>query len=129
MIGIHGSVATDFTLDDLARIRASVSAAAVRAGLGADVDGLVLAVNELVTNAIRYAGGRGRLRIEYTSAGLDVEVADDGPGLAAAGPDAAPALTAEGGRGLWLVRQICADIRIATGPAGTTVRLRMRRSA
>jgi hypothetical protein len=34
----------------------------------------------------------------------------------------------DGGRGLWVVHQTCDRVQIRTGPAGTTVRVHMRRS-
>jgi hypothetical protein len=36
-----------------------------------------------------------------------------------------PTLDRPGGRGLWLVNQLCDLVQIRTSPAGTTVRLHM----
>jgi anti-sigma regulatory factor (Ser/Thr protein kinase) len=77
---------------------------------------------ELATNAIRHGGGTGRLRMWRTDNTLHVQVRDDGPGITdphLAGTRPVP-LTAVGGRGLWIVRQLCDDLHIAT-TAGTTI--------
>lgn len=68
------------------------------------MDDAELAVSELFGNAVR-AGGpeRATLRISWTPRRLRVEVCDGAPGdpvLREPGPDE------EGGRGLWLVREL-----------------------
>ena len=114
----------DFTADDLHRVRGLVAEAGPAAGLSQTVtDNLVGAVNEIVVNACLHAGGRGRLTITQTPDGIWVEVADAGAGLPAGVSGGLPAVTAGGGRGLWLARQMSHRMVVSSSPAGTTVRL------
>ncbi len=85
----------------------------------------VLAVNELVTNAVQHGGGSGDVRLWRTGAAIWCEVTDRGPGLPEHIPDGyhLPSPQAYGGRGLWLVHQLCDRVEIRTGGAGTTVRV------
>jgi anti-sigma regulatory factor (Ser/Thr protein kinase) len=85
----------------------------------------VLAVNELVTNAVQHGGGSGDVRLWRTRSALWCEVTDHGPGLPAHRRDGyrLPPANAPGGRGLWLVHRLCDEVTIATGVRGTTVRV------
>ena len=121
----RSAVSEEFTRDDLAKIRELVHTAATEAGLRERADHLVLAVNEVVSNAIRYAGGRGHLTVEHMADGLLVEVCDHGPGLPAAIAANPPPADALGGRGMWLIRRLCPDLEVISGPSGVTVRLFM----
>jgi anti-sigma regulatory factor (Ser/Thr protein kinase) len=87
-----------------------------------NISGLLIVATELATNAIRHGGGTGRLRLWRTDNTLHLQVSDDGPGITdpyLAGTRPVP-LTAVGGRGLWIVRQLCDDLHVAT-TAGTTM--------
>jgi anti-sigma regulatory factor (Ser/Thr protein kinase) len=115
-----------YGLDDLAALRTSVHDYAVLNGLGEDrTCDLVLAVNELASNSIRYGGGSGVLRI-WIGQRDDVvcEVEDSGhitdplEGRYPPGPD----LEA---RGLWLVNQLCDLVEVRSGSDGTRVRVRI----
>lgn len=111
------------------RIRHAVVKSAANAGLsGQQLDDFVLAVNELTTNAVRHAGGRGEIRLWSAGDAVFCEVADDGEGIPRGRVDGAdrPGPSATGGWGLWLARRLCDDVSIETGPAGTTVRITMR---
>ena len=81
----------------------------------------VLAVDEVVTNAVRHGGGHGHLDVWIADGLLWFRVTDRGAGIAAPLPTRAPAPTVLGGRGLWITRQVTDDMTIATGPFGTTV--------
>jgi anti-sigma regulatory factor (Ser/Thr protein kinase) len=116
-----------FTRAQITAIRHAVTNCAGGSGLaGQRLEDFALAVNELVTNAVRHAGGRGRVRLWRTDHGLYCEVTDDGPGIPTdrvepqTGP---PPAFAPDGRGLWLVSQLCDDVTINSGPDGTTVRI------
>jgi anti-sigma regulatory factor (Ser/Thr protein kinase) len=113
-----------FEEHSLYALRAAVAAIGALLGLSADrLDGLVVAANELATNAIRYGGGSGRLRLWRAGDDLCCQVSDHGPGIPdpeTAGTRPVP-LSSESGRGLWIVRQFCDQVHIATSPAGTTV--------
>jgi serine/threonine-protein kinase RsbW len=108
-------------------VRHAVGRLAATAGLaGQRLDDFILAVNEMMTNAVRYAGGRGRLTLWCHDAVLQCEVADDGPGIPAAklrtGHER-PSTFAVSGRGLWLAQRLCDRVTIDTGPDGTIIRL------
>ncbi|MGK5442380.1 anti-sigma factor RsbA family regulatory protein [Micromonospora sp. URMC 105] len=111
---------------DLAALRAAVAATAVAAGLPADrVDDLRIAVTELAANVITHGGGPATVRWWVAPDELSCEVSGDG---VIADPFAGrlPAPTsAERGRGLLLVQQLCdlVDIRVVDG--GSTVRVQM----
>jgi len=114
----------DFAGDDLGRVRRTVFAGARRAGLTGDpLDDFVAAVHELVTNAVRHGGGRGRLALRRDGDTLVCNVSDDGPGFGDGVPAAAnpPSAQTPGGRGLWLARQLTDTLLITDGPSGATV--------
>lgn len=118
-----------FTRDDLANVRGWVCAAARSQDIGGpSLDNLLVAVSEIVSNAIRYAGGGGRVKIESVADGVLVEVRDDGPGLPDDLPTDRPDPTALGGRGLWMARQLCPGMEIASCSRGVTVRMFLSRS-
>jgi anti-sigma regulatory factor (Ser/Thr protein kinase) len=101
-----------------------VAAHASRLGLPDEaVESMVLVAHELATNAVRHAGGSGELRLWRTGDVVTVRVSDQGTGFS--DPDLAgqrrPDLAAQGGRGLWLVRNFCANVVIETHSGGTTV--------
>jgi serine/threonine-protein kinase RsbW len=92
-------------------------------GLDGDrLDDFVVAVNELLTNAVRHGGGTGHVTLWCVDDAVLCEVTDHGGGLGAlrAGRPAPDEL---GGRGLWLVRELTDSIAIKTGPEGTAVRI------
>lgn len=86
---------------------------------------LVVAVNELAGNSVRHGGGRGVLRVWNDDDALVCEVRDGGHiGDPLVGRKRPPP-TLEGGRGLWLVNQLCDLVQLRTG-GGNTVRVSMR---
>jgi serine/threonine-protein kinase RsbT len=97
-----------------------------------DQSRIATAVSELARNVVRYAtDGRGRARIRSVVApgrdGLEIEVADDGPGIA--DPDLAMAEGFTGGRGLGLglpgTRRLMDEMDLDSAPGrGTTVTIR-----
>jgi len=118
--------------DNLSSVRHAVSVFARTAGLAPRrADDLVIAVGELTANTLTHAGGPGTLTMWTAGANLVCDISDGGhitdplsgtllppPGR---GGD-------RGGRGLWLVHQLCDLVQVRTGPRGTVVRLRMRLS-
>jgi anti-sigma regulatory factor (Ser/Thr protein kinase) len=107
-------------------VRHAVNRLSARTGLaGQRRDDFVLAVNEMMTNAVRHAGGSGALTLWCQDETLHCEVTDEGPGIPRDQLDSrlAPSALALSGRGLWLARQLCDSVTITTGPRGTTVRL------
>jgi anti-sigma regulatory factor (Ser/Thr protein kinase) len=115
-----------FTVEDVTAVRRRVEEASRDAGLDPSrVDDWITAVNELMTNAVRHGGGRGRVRL-WRGARLTCEVSDGGPGFPADDYLARrerPAVTATGGIGLWIVRQLTDSVHINSGPGGTTARI------
>jgi anti-sigma regulatory factor (Ser/Thr protein kinase) len=110
---------------DLAAARAFVRVHATRAGLGTKATAeLSLAVSEVVTNALDY-GKAPRLLYAYDEGSMlvcHVHDSGDGPGnpLASYLP---PGTGPVPGRGLWVARQLCDSLEIATDATGTHVRL------
>ncbi|MEQ4303339.1 ATP-binding protein [Plantactinospora sp. B6F1] len=119
-------IAETFDGDRVTEIRHTVTDCAKAAGLGgARLDDFVLAINELMTNAVRHGGGRGWLRLWRTGEVLYCLVSDTGAGI---GPDRLderrrPLPEVAGGWGLWLARQLSDEMLVRSGPDGTTVRI------
>jgi anti-sigma regulatory factor (Ser/Thr protein kinase) len=108
-------------------LRALVFERAMASGLSlARSNELVLAVNELATNSLRYGGGGGVLRLWEAGGGMVCEVADRGRITDPLVGRLQPGLDREGGRGLWLANQLCDLVQIRSGPSGSTVRLHQR---
>lgn len=103
---------------DLARVRTGFSPAP------AD---LVLAVGEVVTNALQHGGPPVTVRLHHEAGRWLGVVTDHGPGLRDpyAGVDSPlPGNPEPAGRGLWAARQLCDELLIVCRDgAGTTVRL------
>lgn len=103
----------------------------VAAGLSeAAVERLTIAAHEIIANALVHGGGQARVSVGIDDRQLVVTVADTGSSRggvswshAAPRPDPGQL----GGRGLWLAANLCDDLIIEPGPAGTTVRLVMNR--
>jgi anti-sigma regulatory factor (Ser/Thr protein kinase) len=112
---------------DLRPVRALVRRQAARAGLPAGrVTDLVLAVSEVTANTLRHAGGHGTLDIWHTRDEVICEIRDQGHiADPLAGRRRADSDTS--GHGLWVVHQLCDLVELRTGPAGTALRLHMRR--
>lgn len=113
------------TTADLAPARAFVRSQAARAGLGAEAtDELTIAVSEVLTNALDH-GKPPRFLYAYREGPMLVcQVHDSGDSpwhpLASYLP---PGDGAAQGRGLWVARQLCDSLEIATDATGTHVRL------
>jgi anti-sigma regulatory factor (Ser/Thr protein kinase) len=119
-------IAETFDRGRVTEIRHSVAACVEASGLaGQRLDDFVLAVNELITNAVRHGGGRGWLRLWLKPGSVLCEVADHGTGIGADRLDdqRRPAPDTAGGWGLWLARRFSDDMVVETGPAGTSVRI------
>ncbi|HTJ31679.1 MAG TPA: ATP-binding protein [Dactylosporangium sp.] len=116
----------DFGVAQITPVRHAVSRGAAEAGLaGQRLDDFVLAVNEIVTNAVRHAGGGGTLRLWVVDGWVVCEVADRGAGIPRERLNGAslPPSHAISGRGLWLAKHLVDDVAVSTGRAGTIVRL------
>lgn len=118
-----------FTARDLPLLRVLVEDRAAWAGLSDARRGdFVLAVDEIATNAIEHAGGRGHLVLRRVGDELECSISDRGPGFTdAVIPDVLPGLDgAPTGRGLWLSRLVTDRLVISAGTIGAVVTLAMR---
>jgi anti-sigma regulatory factor (Ser/Thr protein kinase) len=100
------------------------------AGMGVsrdDVDSMLIAVSEVITNALQHGRAPCRIRAWKTDRVLHVRVDDHGhnPGLAAAGYWR-PASATTDQMGLWVARQLADVVHTQTSPDGTTVELQFR---
>lgn len=117
-----------FQIESLGGLRALVLDEAMKAGLSeARAGDAVVAVNEVASNSLRHAGGMGVFRTWHAGDTLICEVSDDGhidePLVGRTRPDS----RTSGGRGLWMVNQLCELVQVRTFAAGTTVRMHVRR--
>ncbi|MFG2417400.1 ATP-binding protein [Streptomyces goshikiensis] len=120
---------TRFRAVDLGKLRLRVDELALIAGLGQPRRAeFVLAMHEVVCNAVRHGGGSGTLRLYQSRDALRCQVSDEGPGFDEGSvPRSLPDLgAAEDGRGLWLVRQMTDSMEVATDTVGARVTYTMR---
>jgi len=113
------------TFDDLPALRRAVTDRATAAGLPADRrDEFLVAVGEVATNGLAHTdhGAQVRCGLDRAEGSLVVEVATAGhindPMI---GRVLRP--TATGGRGLWIVNQLCDLVELYSGPWGSLTRL------
>jgi anti-sigma regulatory factor (Ser/Thr protein kinase) len=114
--------------EDQAAVRRFAAEQASLAGLPDDrVTDLVIAIGELAGNTLMHTAGPGTLAVWTTGGELICQLHDSGhiadPLAGSLRPDP---VAAGGGRGLWVVHQLCDLVEMRTGPDGTTVRLHMR---
>ncbi|GAB7050208.1 ATP-binding protein [Catenuloplanes indicus] len=118
---------TRFDASGVTALRHHVAARAAVAGLrGERLDDFVLAVYELLTNAVRHGGGHGRLHLWHDPKSVTCEVADTGGGfdpVTAVRLAAPPVPATPGGWGLFLADKLTDMIEVTSGPRGTTVRI------
>jgi anti-sigma regulatory factor (Ser/Thr protein kinase) len=112
------------TAAELRQVRHWVAQAAHRVGLAAErSDRFVLAVNEVVINAIQHGGGAAEVTVTTDERRIVVTVLDHGNGLDRPGRPDLPSPDQTHGRGLWLAHQLCDDVTIHSTAAGTRVSL------
>jgi len=116
-----------FAMGQLHDLRAFVTRHAVGAGFDARrTSDVVLAVNEVATNSLRYGGQRGTLTIWREGTTLICEVHDTGHIADPLAGRRIPSPAAVGGYGLWLVNHLCDLVQVRTGPGGSVIRLHVR---
>ncbi|UFR06838.1 sensor histidine kinase [Streptomyces sp. Go40/10] len=114
-----------YTRGELSAVREKIAACAQQHGLtGRRLRELHLAATEVAGNSIRHGGGHGVLRTWSEDRWLVCEFRDSGyiedPLAGRRRPDP----TQSGGRGLWLVHQLCDLVEIRSTPhEGTAIRL------
>ena len=117
-----------FEKGPMREVRKFVGDEAIRAGLGPEaVQGFVLAAGELVTNSIRHGGGGGTLAIWSEGESVICDVRDQGRFPHALIDRTRPSASSDGGRGLWLVNQLCDLVQLRSFPNGTAVRAHLHR--
>ena len=120
-----------FQTGSLGRLRSLVLREAMREGLGeARAGDAVTAVNEVASNSLRHGGGSGR----------PAHLARPGTPSSSRCPTTGviddplvgrvrPGCDAPGGRGLWMVNQLCELVQLRSSATGSTVRMHLRRPA
>lgn len=112
---------------DLRPVRGFIASAARKSGLPASrTADLVLAVSELAANTLRHTAAGGTVHVWRSAEVLICQVQDTGQiidPLAGRRPQSAEVL---GGKGLWLVNQVCDLVQTRTRQGSTTIRLHMR---
>jgi anti-sigma regulatory factor (Ser/Thr protein kinase) len=109
-----------FTERDVTALRGAVRATIAAAGLSGDTaEDFLLAIHELVTNAVRHGGGSGQLQLRLVGDVLVCEIIDHGgpPGKL---PVRLPPTDQPGGRGLWMAHQLTASLLLTQRPDGVT---------
>jgi anti-sigma regulatory factor (Ser/Thr protein kinase) len=118
-----------FDIQSLPALRRFIATRGAAFGLADDrLSDLILAVNELGTNSVRHGGGLGVVRLWQDGPHVVAEVRDHGCIDDPFVGRERPAVDGLGGRGLWLVNQLCDLVQVRSSAAGCVVRVRMRRS-
>lgn len=109
----------------LGAVREKVAACAARHGLkGERLRELLIAATEVAGNSLRHGGGSGTVRTWAEDGVLVCEFHDAGHITDPLVGRARPTAGQIGGRGLWLVNQLCDLVQIrSTAAGGTTIRL------
>ena len=116
-----------FRAESLRGLRSLVLREATSAGMDdARAADTVTAVHEVASNSLRHAGGWGVLRVWRTEDSLIYDVSDDGHIDEPLVGRRRPAVRDQGGRGLWMVNQLCELVQVRSTPTGTTVRMHLR---
>ncbi|GAA4684417.1 anti-sigma factor RsbA family regulatory protein [Phytohabitans rumicis] len=115
-----------FDTGELPAVRRFVVTIAELAGMRDErLDDLLVAVNELATNAVTHGLGPATLRVWRDGDGLVCEVRDGGQMTDVLAGRIPPAHHSEGGRGLMLVNLLSDAVHIHTLRTSTTVRFHM----
>jgi anti-sigma regulatory factor (Ser/Thr protein kinase) len=113
-----------FDASGLRPVRRLVGELARAAGLRpARVDDLVVAVSEAVTNSVVHGGGGGEIAVWSHDRGLVCEVRDRGRIDDPMAGRRRPGTDELGGRGLWLIHQLCDLVQLRARPGGQVLRL------
>ncbi|MCI4063961.1 ATP-binding protein [Micromonospora sp. R77] len=118
--GIVPLMSQDFTAGTVTSLRHALQAQVTAAGLTGDVGyDFVLAVHELVTNAVRHGGGHGHLDLRRHDDVLICEITDQGA-TGGSLPVRLSATDIAGGRGLWLAHQLTEGLILTQRASGVT---------
>lgn len=116
-----------FDQHDLWAVRERIARTAALRGLRADrLEGFEVSVSEALANTVCHGGGHGEIACWSDGTRFVCEVRDRGTILDPLAGRVRPGLDQEGGRGLWLMNQLCDLVQIRVLPDGTqVVRLHM----
>jgi anti-sigma regulatory factor (Ser/Thr protein kinase) len=115
-----------FTAAQLKALRASVRAHAAEVGMTKlRREDFVISVNELATNSVCYGGGKGQLWLWREGQTLVCEVRSAGHIDRPLLGREAPSINQAGGRGLWIVNQLCDLVQVRNHRGESVVRVRM----
>jgi anti-sigma regulatory factor (Ser/Thr protein kinase) len=110
--------------DDIPATRRTVAAWARSCGLAEErVEVLALVASELATNSVRHGGGTGTVAMWLDKGAAVVQFTDAGTVLDPLTGRFSPPLDSVGGRGLYLVNQLCDLVQVRSSARGTTVRV------
>jgi anti-sigma regulatory factor (Ser/Thr protein kinase) len=113
-----------YSAADIPATRRTVAQYARTVGLAPDrVEDLALAASELATNSVRHGGGSGTVAMWVDRGAAVVEFTDAGRIADPLTGRLTPGQTPDGGRGLFLVHQLCDLVQVRSSAAGTTVRI------
>jgi anti-sigma regulatory factor (Ser/Thr protein kinase) len=113
---------------DLSDLRVLIAKRATAAGLAEpEQRNFVLAVNEAATNAVVYGDGSARVRLWETGEKLLCDVEGTGSIHDPLVGRRRPADSQPSGYGMWVANQLCDLVQVRNTPAGSLVRLHIRR--
>lgn len=113
---------------ELRLVRALVEEEALALGLGTGrTADLLVAVNEAATNSVVHGEPPAVLHVWHEGDDLVCEIWDAGVITDPLVGRERPSTVQEGGRGLWLIHQLCDLSQLRSDHLGTTLRLHMRR--
>ncbi len=117
--------------DHLGELRRRLRSWGASCGMGGrDTDDIVIAVDEIATNALEHGKPPACVRGWTTPDALFVQVDDQGRAcIPATTGYQRPSTEARRGRGIWIARHLADVMTTHTGPTGTTVAMRFVRSA
>jgi anti-sigma regulatory factor (Ser/Thr protein kinase) len=121
------ALVVEFGEHELALVRAAAEEWASRCGLSpARRTDWLLAIGEATGNSVRHGGGQGTLRMWRSGNSLVAEIRDRGrltdPLVGRRRPDPR---SPHGGRGVWIMHQLCDLVEMRTGPGSLVLRLHM----
>jgi anti-sigma regulatory factor (Ser/Thr protein kinase) len=113
------------TVSGVAEVRRRVTDAAREVGLSPErAAGFIIAVNEIVINAVEHGGGTAVVTLILRAGSLVVEVADTGSApWRFSVPTSPPPPDQVHGRGLWLAAKLSDDLTVEAADARRLVRL------
>lgn len=118
----------DYGAGDVVMMRQVVRRIATSCGMPVvRVDELVLATNEIVVNTMRHAGASGSMLHWQQQDAVVIEFRDGGRVADPLVGRRVPPLRPEGGRGIYLVNQLCDLVQLRSSEQGTVIRLTMWR--